>query len=538
MADAPQSGSDFLHRVEQFFQGLTLNQRLLLAGGAIVVGAVLWVFVALLGQPKYVVLYSGLRSEEAQNLASRLAAKNIPHQISADGGSLLVPDDKLDASRLETAAAGLPRSARLGFELFDTPNWAGSDFTEKVNYQRALEGELERTLATLSEVEAVRVHLVVPQESLFTEQQHDAKAAVILKTRSGHLSEQAQQAIPQLVASAVDRLRPENVTVVDADSNTPLLHNRDGANGRAFGVDQELAKTLVQTLEPVVGADHVRASVHVEYDLGTSEDTQETYDPKTTATLTQEHSEESSTGAAPVGVPGTASNVPSSTPPATPPVGAEQSSSRSDATTYAVSKSLHHSVEPPGRVRRIAAAVLVDDAVETTQQAGKMTTTRRKRTADEMKQIEQLAQAAIGVDPQRGDVLAVENLSFQQTPVETISPPSKTEHLRRLVEPWTWMLRYAGLAALFFVVYWMILRPLKKQALTAFRELPGRATVRLAPQAAGVAGTVQLAPGASTLESGGNRATQLKRVLSEKIKAEPESASRLVQSWVQQEGQR
>lgn len=291
MADAPQSGNDFLHRLEQFFQGLTLNQRLLLAGGAIVVGAVLWVFVALLGQPKYVVLYSGLRSEEAQNLASRLAAKNIPHQISADGGSLLVPDDKLDASRLETAAAGLPRSARLGFELFDTPNWAGSDFTEKVNYQRALEGELERTLATLSEVEAVRVHLVLPQESLFTEQQHDAKAAVILKTRSGHLSEQAEQAIPQLVASAVDRLRPENVTVVDADSNTPLLH-RDGPNGRAYGLDEELAKTLVQTLEPVVGADHVRASVHVEYDLGSSEDTQETYDPKTTATLTQEHSED------------------------------------------------------------------------------------------------------------------------------------------------------------------------------------------------------------------------------------------------------
>lgn len=537
MADASQSGNDFLSRLAQFFQGLTLNQRLLLAGGAIVVGAVLWIFVALLGQPKYVVLYSGLRSEEAQSLASRLAAKNISHQIAADGGSLLVPEDKLDASRLETAAAGLPRSARLGFELFDTPNWAGSDFTEKVNYQRALEGELERTLGTMSEVEAVRVHLVMPQESLFTEQQHDAKAAVILKTRSGHLSEQAQQAIPQLVASAVDRLRPENVTVVDADSNTPLLHNRDGANGRAFGLDEELAKTLVQTLEPVVGADHVRASVHVEYNLGSSEDTQETYDPKTTATLTQEHSEESSTGAAPVGVPGTASNVPSSTVPATPAPAAEQSSSRSDATTYAVSKSLHHSVEPPGRVRRIAAAVLVDDVVETTQQAGKSITTRRKRTADEMKQIEQLAQAAIGVDPQRGDVLAVENLSFQQAPAETIVPPSKTEHLRRVVEPWTWALRYAGLAALFFVVYWMILRPVRKQALAAFRELPGRVAGRLAPPAAGAGVTVQLAPGGSTLESGGNRANQLKRVLSEKIKAEPESASRLVQGWVQQEGQ-
>ena len=193
---------------------------------------------------------------------------------------------------------------------------------------------------------------------------------MIIKTRGGQLSEQAQRAIPQLVASAVDRLRPENVTVVDADSNTPLLHDRDGTGSRAFGLDEELAKTLVHTLEPVVGADHVRASVHVEYELGTSEDTQETYDPKATATLTQEKSEENSAAAAPAGVPGTASNVPSATPPAATAAGAEQSNSRSDATTYAVSKSLRHSVEPPGRVRRIAAAVLVDDAVEVSEQAG------------------------------------------------------------------------------------------------------------------------------------------------------------------------
>jgi flagellar M-ring protein FliF len=535
---SPGSGNDSLQRVEQFFHGLTLNQRLLLAGGAVLVGVTLWIFVALLGEPKYVTLYSGLRPEEAQSLASRLAGKNIPHQISADGGSLLVPEDKLDASRLETAAAGLPRSARMGFELFDTPNWAGSDFTEKVNYQRALEGELERTLATLSEVEAVRVHLVMPQESLFTEQQHEAKAAVILKTRSGHLSEQAQQAIPQLVASAVDRLRPENVTVVDADSNTPLLHNREGPGGQAYGLDEELAKTLVHTLEPVVGPDHVRASVHVEYELGSSEDTQETYDPKTAATLTQEHSEESSTGAVPGGVPGTASNVPSGTPSPAPAPGAstaaaaEQSTSKSDATTFAVSKTLHHSVEPPGRVHRIAAAVLVDDAVESTEQAGKRTTTRRKRTPEEMKQIEQLAEAAIGVNPQRGDVLAVENLSFQEAPVEILpAPPGKTEHWRRLIEPWSWALRYLGLAALFLVIYGLVLRPVKKQALAAFRELPGRATGPRVSQAA-VGGS-----GEAAMEDG-KRASQLKRLLTEKVKAEPETASRLVQNWVQQEEKR
>ncbi len=528
MAENSKPASDVLQRLKQFFEGLSVNQKLLLAGGAVLVGGVLWLFVTLLGQPKYMTLYSGLRPEDAQSLAARLAAKNISHQISADGGSLLVPEDKVDASRLETAAAGLPRNARLGFELFDTPNWAGSDFTEKVNYQRALEGELERTLSTLSEVEAVRVHLVMPQESLFTEQQHEAKAAVILKTRSGHLSDQAQQAIPQLVASAVDRLRTENVTVVDADSNTPLLRNRDGG-GRAYGLDEELAKTLVHTLEPVVGADHVRASVHVEYELGTSEDTQETYDPKTTATLTQEHSEESSNGGAPAGVPGTATNVPSGTPAPASASGAEQSSSRSDATTYAVSKNLHHSIEPAGRVRRIAAAVLVDDAVETSEQSGKITTSRRKRTPEEMKEIERLSQAAIGVDAQRGDVLAVENLSFHHPTPEVIAPPTKTEHYRKIIEPWSWVFRYVGLAALFLVVYWLVLRPVKKQAVAAFRELPGRISVKHV-----VGGTP--IEGIGEGEPGGSRAIQLKKMLTDKVKAEPESASRLIQNWVQQDG--
>jgi flagellar M-ring protein FliF len=555
MADEkPQSFDDVLHRLGAFFKGLSFQQQLLMLAGAALVGGTLWVFVALLGQPKYVTLYSGLRTEEAQALGARLGAKNISHQISPDGSSLLVPEDKLDASRLETAAAGLPRSARLGFELFDTPNWAGSDFTEKVNYQRALEGELERTLGTLSEVEGVRVHLVMPQESLFTEQEHEAKAAVILKTRSGRLSEQAQQAIPQLVASAVDRLRPENVTVVDADSNLPLLHGRDGAGGRAFAPDEDLAKTLVHTLEPVVGADHVRASVHVEYDLGTSEDTQETYDPKTTATLTQEHSEESSTGMAPAGVPGTASNVPASTAPAaTPPgtapaatpvagatssvaalPGAEQSTSKSEATTFAVSKSLHRSVEPAGRVRRIAAAVLVDDAVDVTEEAGKKISKRRKRTPDEMKEIEQLSRAAIGVDPQRGDVLAVENLSFQELPLETPPPPTKSEHWRRRLEPWLWILRYLGLAALFLVVYLLILRPVKKQVITMFRELPGKILAANAPPLA-AGGAVNPLEAASQVDE--QRVGKLKRMLTDKVKAEPAAASRLVESWVREDNQ-
>jgi flagellar M-ring protein FliF len=224
--------------------------------------------------------------------------------------------------------------------------------------------------------------------------------------------------------------------------------------------------------------------------------------------------------------------------------------SKSDSTTYAISKSLHRSVEPAGRVRRIAAAVLVDDAVDVTEQAGKRITTRRKRTVEEMKEIEQLASAAIGVDAQRGDVLAVENLSFQELPLETPVPPTKPEHWRRMLEPWAWMLRYVALGALFLVVYALILRPVKKLAMTAFRELPGKAghpnplaaaaasgIAAAGVSASGVPGALEAAvpPLAEVAPpSDGQRANQLKKMLTDKVKAEPAAASRVVESWVRE----
>ena len=147
----------------------------------------------MLTSPDYKTLYSGLKPEEANGIAAKLSVKGISYQISPDGASIAVPSDQLDKGRLETASQGLPSNARLGFEIFDTPNWMGTDFTEKVNYQRALEGELERTIQTLGEVEAARVHLVMPAESLFVNPQ-EAKAAVIVKTR-GTLSPEEQFAI-------------------------------------------------------------------------------------------------------------------------------------------------------------------------------------------------------------------------------------------------------------------------------------------------------------------------------------------------------
>jgi flagellar M-ring protein FliF len=563
--------SEALQQIQHFLRGLSLQQKALLAAGAVAVGLILWLFVFLLGSGKDVVLYSGLKPADAQALGSRLAAKNIAYEISPDGGSVLVPSEKLDAARLETAAQGLPRNARLGFELFDTPNWAGSDFSEKVNYQRALEGELERTLQTLGEVEAVRVHLVLPRESLFSEQERESKAAVIVKTRNGTLSREAQQAIPQLVASAVDGLRPENVTVVDAETAQSFLARR-GPSGRAsFDSDEELAAAAVHAIEPVVGADHVRASVHVDYDLSSSEDTSEIYDPKTSATLAQQHSEELAGGANPAGVPGVTSNVPGSaaavappTPPAAPgaaaaiPAGGapaaaatsvpsllsaiDNQSSKSESSTFAVSKNIRHVLNPAGRVRRITASVLVDDAIDRpgqlgAEQAGKPDngkpatgTVRRKRTPEEMTAIEKLARAAIGVDDQRGDLLAVENLSFQSVPVEAPAAPGKIEKYRLLVQPWFGMLRYVGITLLFLVIYALVLNPVKKQAIAAFQQIPAHLGKPLAAGAGSGSGNVLADLPQASNES--KRAGLLKKELSDKIKAEPAAAGRLVQSWI------
>jgi len=371
--------------------------------------------------------------------------------------------------------------------------------------------------------------------------------------RNGTLSREAQQAIPQLVASAVDGLRPENVTVVDAETATSFLARR-GPSGRAsFDSDEELAAAAMHAIEPVVGAEHVRASVHVDYDLSSSEDTSEIYDPKASATLAQQHSEELAGGANPAGVPGVTSNVPGSTAAATQPVvppavaGAanvpasaaaslsllsaiDNQSSKSDSSTFAVSKNIRHVLNPAGRVRRITASVLIDDAIDTKQEGGKSNPIRRKRTAEEMKAIEKLARAAIGVDDQRGDLLAVENLSFQSVPSELPAAPGKLDKWRLLVLPWVGVLRYIGITLLFLVVYALVLRPVKKQAIAAFKQIP---THLAKPLAAGAASPSVLA-GTDLLHGSeeAKRAGALKKEIADKIKAEPAASSRLVQTWI------
>jgi flagellar M-ring protein FliF len=544
-----------INQIKTFLQGLTLRQKVTLVLGAGAVAAALWGFVILLGKANYKTLYSGLTPTEAQTLTHRLAAKSIQFELSTDGTSVRVPASELDKARLEMAAQGMPQSGRLGFELFDKPNWSGSDFAEKVNYQRALEGELERTIQTIGEIAAARVHLVMPHESLFTEQERAAKASVVVKLRAGRLSDEAQEAITHLVASAVDNLKPEDVTLIDADGGVPIMaqgRSGTGASRQRADLEANLSQKLVATLEPIVGVGKARANVTVEYDLATSDSLQETYDPNATVVLTSQVSTESVGDKGSEGVPGTPSNVPGAQPTAS----AETASSslgesqglHTENKTFAVSKTVRHVMQPSGGVKRITAAVLIDDAAEVKQENDQKVETRRKRTPEEMKQIQELALAAIGLDLNRGDKLAVENLSFQTLPIEKPDLPSISERLVPVMEKWITLIRYLALLALFGLVYALVLRPIKNQIVTTFQELPKQlGGARKSPKAlhggsegenngddalnAGTPLQRELAEAGSEVK----QAVTLKRHLVEKVKKEPEAASRLIQNWVRQE---
>jgi len=560
-----------------FVTGLSVKQRAMLIGAAVVTVAVLALFVHLIGTPDYKPLVTGMDPADAEALGAKLAAKNIQYQISSDGKSVSVPSDQIDSSRMDLASDGMPHSGRMGFELFDKVNWGQTEFDEKVNYQRALEGELERSIQTLSDVESVRVHLVLPTDSVFIDRERKAKASVILKLKSGRISDQTQTGIARLVAGAVDGLSPDDVTVIDADTNRPLGSGRRDAFAGSENLEQQLSTQLVQTLEPVVGPDHVRAQVNVEFDPSTSEESDETYDPKSQVAVSEQKSEEQVGGILAGGVPGTSSNVPggSNAPQAaaqngdsTKPTTATASTktadakaatdtksasageapynpakmaadtgegtqlSRSESSTFAVNKVVRHVMEPAGRIRRISAALLIDDAVEVTQQNGKRQETRRKRTPDELKQIEQLAQAAIGIDTTRGDVLTVQNLSFDQTPVEAPAKPSVMQKVRVTLSDWSSVVRYAALILLFLLAYALFLRPLKKQLMTTFRELPAAISAKKQP----VAG-VDLPPGQSlsALPPEQQRSIGLKKQLLEKVNTEPVATSKLIQAWIHEE---
>ncbi len=515
-------------QLKQIWVSRNSRQRGFLLGGAAATALVVLLFVKFIGTPDYKTLYTGLEPEDAQALSAKLDAAGIPHQASADGKTISVPADKLDAARMQSASDGGPHSGRMGFELFDKMSWGQTEFDEKVTYQRALEGELERSIETLSDVESARVHLVMPTDSVFLDRQRGAKASVVLRLRRGTLSKDAAVAISRLVAGAVDDLKPEDVSIVDADTDRSLGIGADGTDGG--GADADLSARLISTLEPIVGVDKIRASVNVDYDQGTTDESQEKYDPAVSAVLSDQKSEDISGGSAvPAGVPGTSSNTPTAKPqkPANPPL---MQSSKTENAQYGVNKTVVHTVAPAGRIARITAAILVDDAIVRTVQKGKVTFTRKKRSAEELSQIRQLAEAAIGFDEKRGDSISVENLPFDADSAELDAPAAGwATQVQKTVSDYSSLLRPVSLLALFVLAYLFVIRPVQRHVFTA-APVPAGAEPLLPPA------RVEALPGASSEPGPGvTRANQLKEQTVEMIRQKPLHTARAVQAWLHEE---
>ncbi len=541
----PKSFGQTVSQLGELASSLTPRQRMLLGGGALLVAVVLFTFVRLLAKPEMTPLYSNMEAADAQALGQRLTAKNIRYQLSPDGKSVLVAADQLDTARLEIATLGVPHSGRLGFELFDKTNWATSDFDDRVNYQRALEGELERTIVAMSGVESARVHLAIPPDSIYTGQDRPAKAGVILKLRDRHLSAAMRLAVQRLVSSAVDKLDPQGVTVVDAEAGTSFGASPDNAGAQPASDERSgeeaLADRLVHTLEPVIGADHVRASVRAEYDSTTVDEQQESYDPEKTVALTMQRTEETNGGSESGGAAGTASNVPNGGAPAKTAATENLARSKSENGTYVVNRIIRHSTQPAGRLKRLAVAVLVDDIFN----PGNQSNPRQKRSPEELKSIEEIAKASVGFDLTRGDILTVQNISFQVVPVDLPPPPTRIEKIRTQLKDWISYIRIAAMLLLFGITYLLILRPVKAQLIRSLNAVqPKRLASRSGAATSGAA--VSGAAGATSLPDGDElsdrvpgaapqqrpQMVRLRDDISTRVKQEPVSASRFVQNWI------
>lgn len=522
--------SDAMTRVRGMDPG---RRNRLLATALLVVGC----FAGLMwyaARPDWRTLYAGLDPDDARQIAQELTTSGIPFDVSPDGSALRVPAQDLDKARLATTAKGAPKSGRMGFELFDKPNWMGSEFDEKVNYQRALEGELERTIGTLAEVQSARVHLVLPHDSLFEADQRDAKASVVLRLRHRTLPEDEAEGIENLVAGAVDGLRPENVVLVDAEGGA-LLGKQTG-DAAVEGREEQLADKLVRTLEAVAGPGNVRASVNIDTDPMSADEVDETYDPAQSATLSMQRSQQNAGGAATAsGVPGTTSNGAGTTasgtkPPLYPPTGGTAQSETEESATYGVSKKTRHTVEASGHPDRMTAAVLIN--YQRTA-AGKQTTWK-PRNAVEMKQLTDLAEASIGFNAARGDQVSVEELAFDDDGTPAARP--LPDRLLAMANEGQAVLRYGTILLGLLAFYLLVARPALRMLATgpavrpvtppAGGQATGQARAALAPQPR------ELSDEQVAAEQRKVHAQSVFEQVAETVKREPVQSSRLLEGWI------
>jgi flagellar M-ring protein FliF len=451
-------------------------------------------------QPDYAVLFSELKPMDAQAIVEKLRTAQVPYRLSGGGTTISVPSEQVTELRLQVASSGMLSARHVGFDLFDKTNLGVTDFMQQVSYQRALEGELARTLEGMKEVENARVHITRARESVFTDKTEPAKASVMLALKAGDLSVARTNSIVSLVASAVEGLSPENVAVLDTNGKVLTKNNNEKETDavewmlntrRKFEMDA--ADRVVALLEPLVGVGHVRADVTADFDFNKVEQTEEKYDPKSAVMRTQQTAEEFKNNAtAPGGVAGTRANDPNNPAPALQPEATANGDGRSaTATSYEIDKTTKRIVGNGARINKLSVSVLLDKGQTTAVASG--------NEAEDVKKIQELVVAAVGIDSARGDLISVQMLPFQKTPVA--APLPWYEQYRDLIKLG---IKYGGLTLVALLLMLLVIRPAYRAIRIAAQPppLPIMETPALLPPApiGTEAETLSLSAGAMAME--------------------------------------
>ncbi len=416
-----------MDQITNLFRNISIAQRIWIAAAAIAVAGGLYALSHWNQERDFKPLFSNVAAEDAGPMLAKLREAGAEYRLEDNGSTVLVASERVAELRIEMASAGLPKSGRIGFELFDKANFGASEFAEQVNYHRAIEGELERSVMSIREVEQARVHVTLAKDSLYTESREAAKASVLIKLRhAAALSPQNVAAICQLTASAVPGLSPDQVSLVDTNGN---LLNRprpntgaEGADSDAAldyrkGVERDLQSKIAATLEPLLGATHFRAGVSAEVDLSSGEQSEEVFDPTKSVMVTSQRTEDGPSVQAASGVPGVASNLPGATSAGTPkPItGASNYARHTENVSYQTSRLVKHTRLPQGTVKKLSLSVLVDHDLSWEGVGDKAKRVVAAPSAEKLKVIRDLVAAATGLDTARGDQLVVEAFPFEST---------------------------------------------------------------------------------------------------------------------------
>jgi flagellar M-ring protein FliF len=483
------------------------------------VGIVLLASVATFGSliywnstPDYQVLFSNLSQEDAGEMVAKLKEKKIPFELSPGGTSILVPKEKVYDVRLTLTAEGLPKGGGVGFEVFDRTSLGTTDFVQKLNYQRAMQGELARTIKQIKEVEQARVHIVTPKESLFVEEQKKSTASVFLKTRAGlSLSASQVEGIVHLVASAIEGLDPSHITVVDTSGRILSKRNDSSLIGQMTTNQLDYQRNLEEgykrkvqgMLEEVLGLNKAIARVSADIDFQQVDITEERFDPSGVVRSEQKNSERSS-GNSGVRAPETKSENPAEQPaarsraraaaepaakapaPAPAPFQTNQAERQNEIRNFEISKISKHIKNPVGSVKKLSVAVIVDGSYKEVADAKGGAKTRQfiARPPEEMEKLENIVKTATGYDESRGDQIEVVSMPFswavtEEEPKTAPGTPWK-EYLLVAYKPVVSLI----LAVLFI---FFVVRPLLKRKGYAPGEapqLPGNSAPALASEGA------------------------------------------------------